>query len=318
MSIAAIQDRLGRVWTYRWSVTLDGQHYDVRLECGWRSNTFVVASGGEPIASEVLDFYAESFRLQELAVKGASGSLLAFRTGPRNLFSYGLEVAHDGTVAYQSHPEPLAALKTIQKISSLGAAAEGKHQTEADKQFYPALAADLCVGLVLYIAAGYLSLRDTAILGAAVVLLLMLADWSAERIFHRKLNLTGGFSAFAVLMLLASAAFAWLVDNELAIKLKSSVLGLLAAIILAADAMLGGRYIGKRAIQYVTFMDLDPRRFAWGSAMAAAGQSLLSAAIAICLSLNAWLLYRHWVGPTLGFALGVVVLWKSRRQSAPR
>lgn len=316
MNIARIKDRLSRVWTYRWSVLLGGQRYDVRLECGWRCNTFMVALGGKSLAREVLDFHAEPFRLQELAVKGESGSLLTFRTAPRNFLSYGLEVVHGGAVAYRSHPEPFAALRTIQKISSFGASVEGKHQAEQGKAVYPTLAADICVGLLLYIAAGYMSLRDTAILGAATVLLLMLADWSVERVFSRKLNLAGGFSALGVVMLLSSAAFAWLVDNELAIKLKSSVLGLMAAVMFAMDATLGGKYIGRRASQLITFIAIDPRRFSWGSAMVAAGQSLLSAATAIWLSLNAWLFYKHWVGPALAFGLGALVLWKSRRQAA--
>jgi intracellular septation protein A len=146
----------------------------------------------------------------------------------------------------------------------------------------------------------------------------MLVDWGAERLLSRKLSLSGGLSALGVLMLLLSAAFAWLVDNELAIMLKSSVLGLIGAALLATDAMLGGKYVGKRMSQYLTFMDIDPRRFSWGSAMAAAGQSLLSAATAIWLSRDTWLFYRHWVGPTLGIALGALVLWKSRRQSVPQ
>jgi len=82
--------------------------------------------------------------------------------------------------------------------------------------------------------------------------------------------------------------------------------------------MLGGKYIGQRTTQFITFVDLDPRRFSWGSSMAAAGTSLLSAAIAIWLSRDAWLLYKHWDGPTVGLALGIVVLWKSRRQSVPQ
>jgi intracellular septation protein A len=318
MNAAAIKDRLSRIWTYRWSVTLEGLHYDVRLECRWRSNTFVVELAGERLACEVLNFYAEPFRLQELEVKGKSGGRLTFRTGPRNLYSYGLEVTHDGAVVYRSHPEPFAALASILKISTFGSSVEGKLQAEKGKEVYPALAADICVSVLLYFAAGYMGLRDVAILGAAVVLALMLADWSAERAFSRKLNLSGGLSALGVLMLLLSAAFAWLVDNELAIMLKSSVLGLIGAALLATDAMLGGKYIGKRMSQYITFMDLDPRRFSWGSAMAAAGQSLLSGAIALGLSRDTWLLYRHWVGPALGFTLGALVLWKSRRKSVPQ
>lgn len=293
-------------------------HYDVRLEAGWRRNTFAGASADETLAREELNFPAEPFRLQELVVEGASGSRLAFRTAPHNLVSYGLEVARDGTVVYRSHPDPFAAMGTIQKIANFGTSEEGKRQAERGKEYYPALATDICVGLLLYIAAGYMSLRDVAILGAAVMLALMLVDWTAERLFSRKLRLTGGLSALAVLMLLLSAAFAWLVDNDLAIMLKSSILGLISAILFAIDAMLGGKYIGERATQYITFMKLDPRRFSWASAMATAAQSLLSGAIAIWLSRDTWLFYKHWVGPLLGVTLGIVVLWKARRQSVPR
>jgi intracellular septation protein A len=316
--MSAIKDRLSRWWTYRWSVPLDGRHYDVRLEAGWRSNTFVVASPDETLAREELDFHAEPFRLQELVVEGASGSLLAFRTAPHNLFSYGLEVARDGTGVYRSHPDPFAAMGTMQKIANFGTSEEGKRQAERGKEFYPALATDICVGLLLYIAAGYMSLRDVAILGAAVMLALMLVDWTAERLFSRKLRLTGGLSGLAVLMLLLSAAFAWLVDNDLAIMLKSSILGLISAVLFAIDAMLGGKYIGERATQYITFVQLDPRRFSWASALATAAQSLLSGAIAIWLSRDTWLFYKYWVGPLLGVTLGIVVLWKARRPRVPR
>jgi intracellular septation protein len=320
MNTAAIKDRLSRVWTYRWSVTLGGRRYDLRLESHWTSNTFIVMSEGAPIARDVLRFYSEPFRMQEVVVEGASGSTLTFRAAPRNLWAYGFEVAQDGAVVSRSHTEPFAGLEMMRKICTFGESAESRAKTlngkgAGNKDLYPVIVADVCIGLLLYIAAGYMSLRYTAILGAAAVLLLMLVEWSADRLFGRKINLTGGLAGFGVLMLLLSAGFAWIVENELAIMLKSSVLGMIAAVLLAIDAMLGGKYLGQRMGQFITFVDLDPRRFSWGSSMAAAGQSLLSAAIAIWLSRDAWLLYKHWVGPTLGLALGIVVLWKSRRQS---
>jgi intracellular septation protein A len=324
MDMAAIKDRLRRVWTYRWSVTVDGRRYDVRLESGWRTNTFAVASNGEERASEVLDFYAEPFRLQELAVKDPSGGLLTFRTGPHSIFTYGLEVVRDGSVVHRSHPEPFAAMGAIEKISNFGWTQDSRQDPSKEdsnlpagqaRLLYAALAADVCVSALLYFAAGYMSLRNVALLGAAVVLAMMLADWTAERFFNRKLNLTGGFSALGIVMLLLSAGFAWLVDNELAIMLKSSVLGLISAAVLAGDAVFGGRYIGERASQLITFVRVDPRRWSWGTAMAVAGQSLLSAAIALWLSRDAWLFYKHWVASALAFGLGMTVLWVARRRT---
>src|SRR5262249_4201447 len=122
MNTAAIKDRLSRFWTYRWSMTLDGRRYDVRLECRWHCNTFVVASEGEPLAPAGVNFYAEPFRLQELVVEGAAGRRIIFRTAPASLLAYGLEVTADGNVVYRSHPEPFAALAMVQRMSRLGEA----------------------------------------------------------------------------------------------------------------------------------------------------------------------------------------------------
>ncbi len=123
-----LKGRLGRVWTYRWSVEIDGQRYDARLESGWRTNVFVVSSGGVELAREALDFYAEPFRLQELIVAGAGGQSLSFRTAPRTFYSYGLEVARDGTIVHQSHPNPFGALAAVQKLSSFGDSEEAKER----------------------------------------------------------------------------------------------------------------------------------------------------------------------------------------------
>lgn len=317
MDASALKRRLGRVWTYRWTIDIDGARYDVRLESGWRRNSLVVATGGVDIAREDLDFYAEPFRMQEVVVARPNGGPLAFRSAPRTFYSYGFEVAGDGGTIHRSHPEPFGALAAMQKLSNFGNSADGKRQAEKSRELYPALATDFAVGMMLYFAAGYMSLRNVAILGAAVMLSLMVVDWAADRLLSRKLNLTAGLSGLGVLMLLLSAGFAWLVDNDLAIQLKSSVLGLIAALLFAIDAMLGGRYLGERTVRYITFVDLDPRRFSSGTAIVTAGQSLLSGSIALWLSRDTWLFYKHWIWPLLGITLAALVLWKARKPAAP-
>ena len=74
------------------------------------------------------------------------------------------------------------------------------------------------------------------------------------------------------------------------------------------------RYIGERITRVIKFFDIDPKRFSGFSALVTAAQSALSASIAIWLSKDAWLLYKHWIGPLLGIGLGIWVLMKSRRK----
>ncbi|HRD76323.1 MAG TPA: hypothetical protein PK264_10330 [Hyphomicrobiaceae bacterium] len=301
---AKLRRMLWKYWTYRWQVSVDGEVYDVRHEVGWTSNVLTVSRGGAQLASEALNYHREPFRLQEVAVDTPGGPL-TFQTAPRTWLSYGLRVLRGETIVHQSHADPFALLPTMLKVTGFGTSEVGKAQVAASKQYYPAMAVDFAMGVILYFAAGFMSLRDVAILGAALIFAVQFAEWILDRLLGRKTNLTGGLSVLGVFFLLLSAGFAWLVDNDLAIQLKSSILGLISAAVLAVDAIYDGRYIGVRIARFFTFIEIDPRRFSGLSALVAAGQSTLSAAIALFLSKNAWLFYRHWIGPALGLALGL-------------
>lgn len=301
-----------RLWTYRWRVALPEGTYVVRLESGLTTNVFAVAVDGADLVSEALNFYQEEFRLQELRLPVDGGELI-FQTAPRNWYSYGLRVSRDGETVFESHPEPFAMLSTLKAIATFGSSDAGKVQRERGREFLPAIAADISLAFILYIAAGYMSLRDTALLGVGIGLSLHVVQWALDRLAARKINLTGGLSTFAIAMLALSAATAWLLQSDLAIQLKPTVLGLVGAAILIVDGWLGGPYLGRRMARYITFMDIDPQRMSLASGLVAVVMALLNGVVALGMSRDAWLLYKYWVSPALGIGLGLYALVKSRK-----
>lgn len=309
--------RLQKIWTYRWpQLAISGSDYSARLESGWRRNVFVVAADGQDVASDTLQFYEEEFRLQELRLPSPDGELV-FQTAPRGWYSYGLRVVRDGNILFQSHPEPFAYLQTIRAITAFRKSEAGKRQTEAARKVWPSIMVDFAFGFMFYIAAGFMSLREVALLGVAAGLALHCVQWLFDRVMTNRIELTGGLSTFGIFMLVASAGFAWLLDSDLAIQLRGSALGLLGAACLGVDAWLGGKYFGSRLAKYVTFVTLDPRKLALGSALVAAVMAVLNGAIALGLSRDTWLLYKYWLSPVLGMALGAWVLLKARTPPPP-
>lgn len=312
-----LADRLSRYWTYRWPFEFEHRRYEARLECGWRRNILELSSEGRDLASNTLNFFEEDFRLQELSV-ALPGGELTLQAAPRTWFSYGLRVSRGSEIIYQSHENPFAMLTTVRAIATFGTSEAGKRQAAQSREHYPAMLADLAVGLIVYVAAISMSLQKAALVGVAATLLLHPLQWSINRFTSPGINLTGGVSAFAVVLLMLSAAFAWLMESELAIQLRPSALGLAAAACLAADAWTGGKYFGQRIARYVSFVELDPARLSWGSAFIAVVTASLNAAIALGLSRDTWLLYKFWISPCLSLVLGLWALARARKSSADK
>jgi intracellular septation protein A len=184
------------------------------------------------------------------------------------------------------------------------------------KRNAPAIITDIALGVLFFIAAKLSDLRTAALVAAGAGIALYGVQWVLDRVLKRKIDLLGGLALFGIVMLLISAGFSWLFDSELAVQLKSTYLGLLAAGFFALDALRGGRYLGQRLSLYVAYNDVDVRRLAWSFAAVGATMAIINAAIALTFSKDVWLWYTLWGDMVLAIGLSMWAINHARRPPA--
>lgn len=306
------------MWTYRFRPLIDGRRFDVRLKAGFTQSLLSVDADAHAPA-DVLRYHDEPYRVQQLRVADPAGELL-FEAGPRNWYSYGLRVSRGGVVLYESHPDPLAYVPVMQaKLARHAGKGGGRGDVDMGrlKRNAPAIATDIALGLLFFVVAKLSDLRTAALVAAGAGIALYGVQWLLNRALDRlqrpHIDLLGGLAMFGIVMLLISAGFSWYFDSELAVQLKSTYLGLLAASFFAIDAWRGGPYLGKRLSLYLAYSDIDPQRLAAGFALVGAAMALVNAAIALTVSRDLWLYYSLWGDLVLAMVLSMWAIERARR-----
>lgn len=106
-----------------------------------------------------------------------------------------------------------------------------------------------------------------------------------------KVDLLGGLAMFGVAMLLVSAGFSYAFDSDWAVKMKSTLLGGVVAVLMYADAFINnGRYFGGRLARYMP-APIVPRRMSLGMATLGVVMAIVNYAIATVFSTDIWLYY---------------------------
>ena len=145
---------------------------------------------------------------------------------------------------------------------------------------------DVGLGAMFFILA---KLTDDLPLAAILTAMAGLAVAVVQRFV--KVDLLGGLAMFGVVMLLVSAAFSYAFDDDWAVKMKSTILGLMVATLMFADAGLNrGRYFGGRLARYMP-MPIVPQRLALGMAVLGVVMAGVNWLVATYLSTDLWLYY---------------------------
>jgi intracellular septation protein A len=151
------------------------------------------------------------------------------------------------------------------------------------------LTVDVATGLLFFVVAKYAGLTTAALIGAAVGLGLVVL----QRFI--KTDILGGMVMFGVIMLLISGGFAWLVEDDTIIKMKSTILGLIAALIFLADGLLGGKWIGKGMGRYMPYTDINHARLAIALGIVGLIMAVLNWCVVEIASTDVWLFYTTFV-----------------------
>jgi intracellular septation protein A len=158
--------------------------------------------------------------------------------------------------------------------------------------------ADIGLGLLFFVVAKFTDLTTAALVAAAAGLSLVVVQR------YVKVDLLGGLAMFGVVMLLISAGFSIVFQDDWAVKMKSTILGLLTAALFLSDGLLNrGRYFGPRLARFL-MQPVVHQRLSIGMGLLGTVMASLNYAVAKFFSTDVWLTYS-----TFGDTVLVIVLF---------
>ena len=127
-----------------------------------------------------------------------------------------------------------------------------------------------------------------------------------------RVDLLGGFAVFGTVMLLISAIFSIAFQSEFMVQMKSTVLGILTAMLFFADGLFRrGAYFGERMQRYMPER-IDTGRMALGLGVLGLTMAGANYAVASLFSEDAWLTYTTFLDMPLSIVLAYAVFFWAR------
>ena len=178
-------------------------------------------------------------------------------------------------------------------------AAEMKAASEKWQRNKYSIYTDISLGALFFIIA---KVTDHLATAAVITAIAGLGVVVAQRFV--KVDLLGGLAMFGVAMLLVSAGFSLVFDDDSIVKMKSTYLGLLVASLMFSDAVFNrGGYFGRRLARYMP-SPVSTQRLAFGMATLGLVMAGLNYFVAEHFSTDIWLYYTS-AGDFIGAAIAV-------------
>jgi intracellular septation protein A len=304
-----------RIWLYKRPFNLGVSHecmvlLDARMTGLW-SLLFV---DGTLVAQDFTPAMGpEAIRNHRLAATLPDGRALEVEAGYISWLNTAIAVRVDGALVHESHPGRRIAMpeRAVKMVMQQNAGGDPTYDPGKLKRNKVPILVDLATGLLFFVVAKLTDLKTAALVGSAVGLGLVVVQRFV------RVDLIGGLALFGVFMLLISAGFALLFEDEEIIKQRSTVVGLIGAACFLFDGLvLKGRKLGAALDRYMAYTDIDHRRLAIGlglTGLVMAGGNWL---VAKLFSTDVWLFYTTFLDLPLsiGLVLGAVS-WARRKRT---
>ena len=258
---------------------------------------------------------AEAARNHLLTVDTPQGRV-EVEAGYISWWNVGIAVRLDGRLIHESHAgRRIAMPESARKMAvAVGGRDGSSYDTEVWQRNRVPLSVDIGTGLLFFAVAKLTDLTTAALVGAAVGLVL----YVIQR--RTKIDLLGGLAMFGIVMLVFSAALALIFQDDGAVKLRTTIVGLVTAGIFLVDGLLVGGRLGKRLAHYLPFRDIVPKRLSIGMGVLGLVMAGLNLLVATYTSTDVWLFYTTFGDMALALVLILVVfsyargrLWPPRR-----
>lgn len=302
---------------YRRRFTAGGTPCEVRIVAritGLYSTLFIA---GEEISSDETPAAGpEAIRNHQLTGTLPDGSTIEVEAGYISWVNVGIAVRRDGELIHESHPGrriamPESAAKMVVSTVNPDGTHAGYDPGQLKRNKVPIIV-DIALGVLFFVVAKLTDLSTAAIVGAGAGIALVIAQRFV------KVDLLGGLALFGVLLLLVSAGLALAFQDETVIKMRSSIVGVIGAVLFLGDGLLGGNRLGKAFARYLPYNDLDPGRLAIGMGVLGLVMAVLNYVVALFASTEVWLFYTTFVDFFLAVLMILLVFRYARGQLFPR
>lgn len=301
-----------KLWTYRFPFRLGADDYVVEMPVGFKTIETRLMHGAEELARDFTDVMQPGgTRNHQLRCTLADGRQLEVEAGYIDWRRAAIAVRVDDLLVHESHPgkqirfpglagrDPEASARQQQDFAEQ----QARQAAQWARNKY-SIYVDLAIGALFFVL---VKLTDDLPLSALVTAGAGLAVVVAQRFV--KVDLLGGLALFGIVMLLISAGFSWFFDDDWAVKMKSTILGVLVATVTLSDAIFRkGRYFGARLLRYMP-QPMDAQRLAGGLGVLGLVMAGVNWLFAEFTSQDTWLYYTSFGD----FALSVMLMFAVMR-----
>lgn len=299
------------LWTYRRAFDAGGHSAAVVVRSTLQGNSSELLVDGRPVAIDATPAAGpDSVRNHRLDATLPDGRALSVEAGYINWLTIGIAARIDGRLIHESHPGRAIALPDRAQKMMLKAgdsAMPADYDPHAFGRNKVPLAIDITLGLLFFVVAKLTDLTTAALIGAGAGLALVVAQR------FTRTDLLGGLALFGIVMLLVSAGLAIAFQDDDAIKLRSTVVGLIGAAVFITDGLAGGKWVGRGLSRYLPYKDIDTRRLALGMGGVGLVMAGLNVVVVRIASTDVWLFYTTFVDIVLSFAMVIFVMQWARR-----
>jgi intracellular septation protein A len=281
------------LWTYRLPFFADGEKFLLETKVHLRHMESCLCMGPQVLARDSTRHWSPDglTRWHRLSARIDHLGVLEVEVGYVNAWSIGIRVMLNGRLIHESHPGN-AFLKGANASRLELEPIFSKHaiDTEASRKRWQrnqySIYTDVSLAILFFITVKVTADLPTA---AIITALAGLGVALAQRIM--RIDFLGGLAVFGVFMLLISAGFSMLFQDDSIVQMKSTFLGLFVAALMLGDVLFNrGQYFGTRISRYLPG-PLNAYRLTLGMATLGVTMATLNYIVARTFSSELWLYY---------------------------
>lgn len=276
---------------------------------------FVITRNGESVFDET--YVSGSSTLTGSRIIPLTDYNVELEFGAVSLMKYALIVKRDEEVLWRSSDKPFREGGKVDGFISKMEAVADKNNTpekqamlERQKKLRPSIIIDISFGVLFFFMAREFGLVTAALTGAAATIVLV-----AVQPFTKH-DLLGGFAVFGVVMSLISAGIAWGFQDDLAIKLRGTIMSIIAGSFALYDGfILKGGYLGKRMALYMEGLGkLNPRKASFALAGSTFVLMSIDTPLAFILTTDQWIWYNAFFDNIIAIPIIIGAMFMAREK----